>query len=60
MWDEKALSNMSAKLVSHASNLNFHLNILHRCVPVFLSPLSPVILQNFENGADWALAPATL
>ncbi len=52
MWNEKALSNMSAKLATHVGNLNLHLNILQRCVPLFLSPLSPVFLQNFEKGAD--------
>ncbi len=35
MWDEKALSSMSAKLVGHVGNLNLHLSILHGCVPTF-------------------------
>ncbi len=36
IWDEKALSSMSAKLVSHTSNLNLHLNILQRYFQVSL------------------------
>jgi hypothetical protein len=30
MWDEKALSKMSANLTSHSSKLNFHLAVLQR------------------------------